>query len=164
MVISIIACIAQNGGIGKNNQLLFHLSQDLHRFKTITMGHTVIMGRKTFCSLPHGPLPGRRNIVLSKKKLSIEGCIVCNSITQALATCQNEEEIFFIGGGNVYQQTIGMADHLYLTIVNKNPQDADTYFPPIRPCDWITLAEESHLEDSISYSYLHLIRRHHPHR
>ncbi len=128
--ISIIAAVAENGAIGKNNQLLWHLPDDLKHFKEITFGHPVIMGQRTFESLGK-PLPGRLNIVLSKDgDYHPAGVTVCDSINKAvsIASRQDRKEIFFIGGGMVYEQAIKIADKLYLTIVDGN-YDADTFFP-----------------------------------
>jgi dihydrofolate reductase len=135
-VISIIVAIAKNHAIGKNNQLLWHISNDLKRFKNITKGHTVIMGKRTFESLPNGPLPKRRNIVLSDKPNDyIEGCEIANSIGHALEMSHNETEVFIIGGGSVYSQFMPLANRLYLTIVDKD-FDADTFFPAIDFSSW----------------------------
>lgn len=161
MVISIIACIAENGAIGKDNQLLFHIAEDLHRFKLLTTGHTVIMGRLTYESLPNGALPNRRNVVLSKTATPIAGCEVYPSLQEALASCrESEKEVFIIGGASVYRQAIDMADKLYLTIVNKNPQDADAFFPTIQHSDWKIAKQALHLEDDLSYQFLLFTRRH----
>jgi len=127
--ISIIVCIAENRGIGKNNQLLFEIPDDLKHFKKITMGHPIIMGYNTYKSIGR-PLPGRLNIVLSPRIIGIEGCIVCQNIQSAIQKAgeADKEEIFFIGGGMVYKQAIEFADRLYLTVVDAQPE-ADTFFP-----------------------------------
>lgn len=110
-MISIIVAIAQENAIGRNNQLLCHLSDDLKRFKRLTSGHTVIMGRNTFDSLPNGPLPNRTNIVLTSRPQSLpEGCIAVKSLEEAIACAEADEELFIIGGASVYQQALPLAD------------------------------------------------------
>ena len=140
--ISIIVAIEQNNAIGLNNQLLWHISNDLKRFKKITAGHTVIMGKKTLESLPSGPLPKRRNIILSDIPNDvIEGCETVNSIQAALNLVKNEDEVFVIGGGSVYRQFLPLAHKLYLTIIEKD-YDADTFFPEIPFNDWESIEKE----------------------
>lgn len=136
MVISIIACITKNSAIGNNNQLLFHIQEDMKRFRALTMGHTILMGRKTFESLPQGALPERRNIVVSRTLSRIAGCEVYPSIELALATCQDEEEVFIIGGADIYAQTLSIASRLYLTIVDTSIANADAFFPQINFREW----------------------------
>lgn len=136
--ISIIAAIGENRELGKNNKLLWHIPEDLKRFKKLTEGHVVIMGRKTFDSIIHNlgkPLPNRVNIVVSKNhqlinQKSKKNLYFVDSIAKALKKAEEKEkkEIFIIGGGQIYQQTIKYADRLYLTIV-KGKYQADTFFP-----------------------------------
>lgn len=129
-MLSIIVAIAQNNAIGKAGQLLYHLPNDLKRFKVLTTGHTIIMGRKTFESLPNGALPNRQNLVLSHDTtLSLPGAEVFPTLEAVLATCPNNEEIFVIGGVSVYRQALPFADKLYITLFDDNPMDADTFFP-----------------------------------
>ena len=130
--ISIIVALAKNRAIGKNGDLIWHLSNDLKHFKEVTSGHTVIMGYKTYASLPgQKPLPKRRNIIISSHlKDAPEGFEVANSIIDAMKMVFNEEEVFIIGGGMIYEQFLPMADRLYLTKIDKD-FDADTYFPII---------------------------------
>ena len=110
MKVAIIVAIAEGNAIGKDQQLLCHMPADLKRFKALTTGHTIIMGRKTFESLPHA-LPNRRNIVLSSQpKVNFPGCEVCTSLPEALACCAGEEEVFILGGGQVYQQALSLTD------------------------------------------------------
>lgn len=135
MVINIIACIDSNNAIGYKNQLLFHIPEDLTRFRMLTTGHTILMGRKTYESLPHGALPNRRNIVISHQDIHLERCDVFASIKKALDTCQ-DEEVFVIGGASIYEQTLSLADRLYLTKVNKACKLADTYFPSFNEKEW----------------------------
>ncbi len=142
MILSIIVAVAKNNAIGGDNQLLWHISEDLKRFKKITMGSPVVMGRKTYESIGR-PLPGRRNIIISRSNdLQIDGCECFTSIDSALASCQSHDEVFIIGGGEIYRQTIELADKLYLTVVH-NEYPADTYFPTIDPFMW----EEESFED-----------------
>lgn len=135
-MLSIIVAIANNNAIGKDNQLLWHISEDLKRFKRITSGHKIIMGRNTYLSLPKRPLPDRTNIVISDIEGEVfEDTITLNSIEKAIALVKPDEEAFIIGGAMVYQQFLPLADKLYLTIVEKT-YDADAFFPVIDYNDW----------------------------
>lgn len=129
MRISIIAAVARNRAIGKDNKLLYWLPDDLRRFKALTTGHTIIMGRRTFESLPKGALPNRRNIVLSRTVHDFPGCDVYTSLDEALKHCSDEEDIYIIGGANVYAQAIDRADRLCLTEIADTPDGADAFFP-----------------------------------
>lgn len=160
--ISFIVAVAKGNAIGLGNDLLVHIPGDLKRFKEITTGHSVIMGKKTFDSLPRGPLPNRRNIVMSRNKsLKIDGCEVVHSIDEAIELVKNETEVFIIGGGNIYNQMLTVADKLYLTMVDKK-FEADVFFPEI---DWNEWCEESRLEYApgevadFGFSYVNLIRK-----
>ena len=134
--LSLIAAIGNHSEIGKNNQLLWHLPADFTHFKKTTMGKPIIMGRKTFESLP-GALPGRLNIVLSRQNLDMKGAVVVNSIDQALQLAQKEHhEIMIIGGATLYNKTIEMAHRLYITHVNFSDPQADAFFPTIHPELW----------------------------
>jgi dihydrofolate reductase len=129
-IVSIICSINKNRAIGKNNQLLWHIPADLAYFKKITTGHPILMGQKTYESIGR-PLPQRKNIVITlDKNYSAPGCIVCFSIEEAINKAKelDGEEVFIIGGGQIYNQTIGLADKLYLTIVDGD-YEADTFFP-----------------------------------
>lgn len=128
-MISIIAAIARNRAIGNDNKLLYWLPNDLKRFKALTTGHTIIMGRKTFDSLPKGALPNRRNVVLSRSVREIDGCEVYSSLEEALKHCAQEEDIYIIGGASVYEQALSVADRLCLTEVDDAPLCADAFFP-----------------------------------
>ncbi len=130
--ISIIVALAKNRAIGKNGDLIWHLSNDLKHFKEVTSGHTVIMGYKTYASLPgKKALPKRRNIIISSHLTEApEGFEVANSILDAMKMVYNEEEAFIIGGGMIYEQFLPMADLLYLTKIDKD-YEADTFFPII---------------------------------
>jgi dihydrofolate reductase len=159
--IAIIVAVARNFAIGKNNELLFHLSNDLKRFKKITKGHSVIMGKKTFFSLPNGPLPHRRNIVITDiPGERFDGCETVNSIEEVIELVKNEDTAFVIGGGMIYRQFYPIAGKLYLTLVHKD-FEADTFFPEIRFDEWIELERED-LYDEINdfhYSNIDLVRK-----
>jgi dihydrofolate reductase len=155
--ISIIVAIADNNAIGKDNQLLWHLSEDLKRFKLLTTHHTIVMGKKTFESLPLRPLPNRRSIVITDiANEKIEGCVMAYSIEDAVALCDDAAENFIIGGGSVYKQFMPIANKLYLTKVHKN-FEADTFYPEIDYTDWELLEKQEKLTDEktgLTYSYL----------
>jgi len=152
---SIIAAIDENNAIGSNNQLLCHLPNDLKHFKTITQGHTIIMGRKTFESLPKGALPNRRNIVISRNKdFHPENVDVFSSISKALDTCKSEKEVFIIGGGSIYEQFFNFADRLYITYIHHRFENADTFFPQINNTQWKeTLREEQPADDKNKFKH-----------
>ncbi len=159
--ISIIVAIAQNFAIGKNNDLLFHLPTDLKRFKQITSGHTIIMGRNTLLSLPKWPLPNRRHIVISDKpEDQFEGCEMVSSIEAAIEKVKEEKEAFIIGGGMIYRQFFPVAGKLYLTLVHRD-FEADTFFPEINYSEWDEVAREDLYDEKngFDYSYLDLVRK-----
>jgi dihydrofolate reductase len=159
--ISIIVAIAENFAIGKNNDLLFHLPNDLKRFKQITSGKTLIMGRNTLLSLPKWPLPNRRHIVITDKQDDqFPGCEVVFSINEAIEKAQNETEVFIIGGGSVYRQFYPITSRLYLTLVHQ-PFDADVFFPEINFKEWDEISREDHFDDvnNFHYSYIDLKRK-----
>ncbi len=153
--ISIIVAIAKMNAIGQNNDLLTYISNDLKRFKALTTGHTIIMGRKTFDSLPKGALPNRRNIVMSRNTdLRIEGAEVVNSVEDALKLCENEEEIFIIGGATIYEAFLPITDKLYLTQIDQFFNDADTFFPEINITEWKeTFRNEITDDDQNDFNY-----------
>ena len=152
-MISIIVAIAEDYGIGKGNDLLFRISDDLKHFKMVTMGRPVVMGKRTWESLPKRPLPGRRNIVLTDiQGEKIDGAETVYSIEEASNICRDEEEVFIIGGGSVYRQFMGLADRLYITKVYKKAE-ADVYFPEIKGSEWVLKTDEPHLDGEIRYSY-----------
>jgi dihydrofolate reductase len=154
--ISIIVAIAENFAIGKNNQLLFHLSDDLKRFRQITTGHPVIMGRNTLLSLPKWPLPGRHNIVITDKpEDAFPGCEIVFSVEDALKLVPDEAEVFIIGGGSVYRQFFPIATRLYLTLVHKI-MDADTFFPEVIYEEWEEISREEHFDEINQFSYTYL--------
>jgi dihydrofolate reductase len=146
-MLSIIVAIAENNAIGKNNDLLWHIPADLKRFKRITSGHPVIMGKRTWESLPRRPLPNRRNIVITDNPgEQIPGCEMAYSIDEAIGLCNAEEENFIIGGASVYTQFLPHADRLYLTLVKKS-FDADVFFPAIDLSQWTMIEKEDFLPD-----------------
>ena len=136
-MLSIIVAIAENYAIGKKGDLLCHLPNDLQHFKQITSGKTVLMGERTFYSLPKHPLPNRRNIVLTDKEgKTFEGADVAYSIDELISKIDPNEEAFVIGGGMVYKQMMPLADKLYITHIHNSWSDADTFFPQIDPEIW----------------------------
>lgn len=147
MHISIIVAIAQNNAIGFENKLLYWLPNDLKRFKALTTGHTIIMGRRTFESLPKGALPNRRNIVLTHQDIEFPGAESYSSLESALAQCKDEEEIFIIGGASLYQEAIQFANTLYITYIEDTPQKADAFFPNIDSQIWKETGREEHPTD-----------------
>ena len=176
---SIIACISKvHRAIGYKNRLLYAIPSDMTRFRMLTTGHTIIMGRKTFESLPNGALPNRRNIVISKTKEQITGCEVYTSLEEALAarkesvgskkTAASKEavgskeasdECFIIGGASIYEQALPFANKLYLTIVEKEPEHADTFFPKINPAEWEVKEKEMRNENGLPFTFLTLYRK-----
>jgi len=161
MNISIIAAIAENNVIGKDNNLIWHISEDLKRFKKLTTGHSIIMGRKTYESLPFKPLPKRKNIVISSQKgLRFEGTEIIHSIDETLNHCKNEEEIFICGGAEIYLSFLPIANRLFLTKVH-HTFDGDTFFPEIDYSKWKIEYESEMLFDEKSklhYSFINYIR------
>lgn len=157
-MISIIAVIGQNRALGKNNQLLWRLPQDLKRFKKITFGHPVIMGRVTYESLGK-PLPGRINIIVTRNKdFKAPGCLVFDSLEKAVNFAKNKDkEVFIIGGGQIYEQGIRTAEKLYLTIVDDSPE-ADTFFPDYRDFKKKVFQSEPQQENGYTYYFLELIK------
>lgn len=140
---NIIVAVAKNNAIGKNNNLLWHIKEDLVYFKKTTLSATVVMGRKTFESIGK-PLPGRRNVVVSKTMNEIEGIEIFRSIDQALDSCSSNEEVFIIGGGEIYKQSISLVQRIFLTIVDVNIPDADTFFPELDMSQWREVFREDH--------------------
>ena len=156
-MISIIVAVSDDWGIGRGNELLWSLPEDLRRFKKLTYGKTVIMGKKTWESLPRRPLPGRKNIVLTDVP---DECIDCGitaySIQDALSKCEKEEEVFIIGGGSIYRQFMPLVDRLYITHVHKKTP-ADTYFSKIDHRVWKVIEKEEFKTDNVNgipYSYV----------
>ena len=186
-MITIIAAVAKNRAIGFKNKLIYWLPNDLKRFKTLTTGHTIIMGRNTYLSLPKGALPNRRNIVLSRSAFVsppesggvsegrgglkngqtnsnlnalFPGCDVFPSLETALEHCTPDEDIYIIGGASVYRQALPLADRLCLTEIDDTPAEADTFFPPYED-DWQEENREDHPVDdrhAFPYSFVDYIR------
>ena len=180
-MLSIIACISQtNRAIGYQNRLLYHIKSDLTRFRELTTGHTIIMGRKTYESLPNGALPHRRNIVVSRSLKEMEGCEVYPNLEAALKAAEGEfGETFIIGGESIYRQSLPAARKLYLTVVddttvndtavndaavddaaiNATPQQADAFFPEINPEEWELIEKEMRNENGLSFSFLTYLKK-----
>lgn len=161
-MISIIVAVSEDYGIGKNNDLLYHLPADLKRFRNLTMGQCIIMGKRTWESLPKRPLPGRENIVLTDiPGEEIAGSITAYSIEDALSKCPKGKEIFIIGGGSIYRQFMPLADRLFITHVHEKVP-ADTWFPEIKSDNWDIVEKEEHPEaegESPAYTYIIYRRR-----
>lgn len=173
-VISIIVAITRDNAIGLNGDQLYYISSDLRRFRSITMGHPMVMGRRTFESFPRGPLPGRRNIVITTRPdYPADGIEIAPSLSAALALAadspagsedakSDSSEIVVIGGASVYEQALPLANRLYLTVIEVDRPDADTFFPRIDPAEW-TIAEQSDPmidpPTGLTYRYLTLTRR-----
>lgn len=161
-MVSIIAAVDRNLGIGFQNKLLFWLPNDLKRFKALTTGNTIIMGRRTFESLPKGALPHRRNIVLSANpETQCLGAELFPTLEAALKSCCPEEEVYIIGGASVYNQAMPLADRLCLTEIDAEASQADTFFPPIDATIWHEKSRESHPDDEkhpCPYAFVEYIR------
>ena len=185
-MLSIIACISQtNRAIGYQNRLLYHIKCDLTRFRELTTVHAIIMGRKTYESLPHGALPHRRNIVVSHNLKELEGCEVYPSLKEAVEAAEkvveaveaagkpadtagkpaavpcpiSNEEIFIIGGESIYRQILPEAHKLYLTVVDDTPQQADAFFPEINTEEWELIEKEMRNENDVSFSFLTYLKK-----
>lgn len=143
MRLNIIAAVASNNAIGYKNKLLYHIKADMARFRQLTLNHTVIMGRRTFESLPGGPLEGRRNIVLSNSTTTLPGCEVYSSLDKALDNCIGETDVFVIGGESLYRESLPKADRLFMTEIESIPEEADAFFPDYSK-GWKVVNKESH--------------------
>jgi len=162
MQLSIIVCIAENNAIGLNNDLLYHLRADLKRFKALTTGNTVVMGRRTYDSLPKGALPNRRNIVLTRGNGNYPNCDVYASLEDALAHCADDEKVYIMGGSSVYAAALPLANELCLTEVHDTPAEADTYFPEFDRSEWEETFREDHEADEQNdkpFSFVDLKRK-----
>lgn len=161
-MITIIVATDRNNGIGYNNGLLANIPGDLKRFREITMGHSLIMGKKTWESLPNKPLAGRQNIVITDNELDCFSCAdTARSIEEAVNLCKTGNEIFIIGGGSVYRQFMPLADRLMVTHIDAE-FTADTFFPEISPDEWYVSENEDFTSDDpsqISFSYTTYLRR-----
>lgn len=146
--IAIIVALDEQYAIGRDGDLLCHLPNDLKHFREITTGQTIIMGRRTFESLPKGALPHRTNIVItSGNAVHYPGCVVVRSVEEALTHCKEGEKAFIIGGGRLYRATLHLADQLYLTRIHHSFADADTFFPEIDFSEWELTEKEAHAAD-----------------
>lgn len=161
--ISIIAAIDRRKAIGFENKLLFWLPNDLKRFKALTIGNTIVMGRKTFESLPKGALPNRRNVVISTNPaLVCPGAEVFPSLEAALESCQENEHIYIIGGASIYHQALPLADELCLTEIDNTATEADVYFPEISLDEWQEKSRDAHPADEkhiCPYAFVDYIRK-----
>lgn len=149
-MVSVIVAVAENGVIGDKNSLLWHISEDLRNFKRVTSGHPVVMGRKTFESLGR-PLPNRKNVVITRQDIEIEGCEVAHSLDEALAMFSADEEIFIIGGAQIYREAMPIADRFYLTRVHHS-YEGDTSFPEWNESEWQKVDSER-FERGEKYEY-----------
>ena len=141
-----IAAAVENNALGKDNKIVWHLPDDFKRFKQITSGHYIIMGRKTFESFPK-PLPNRTHIVISRQKnYHPEGCLVVESLEKALEISAKNEDVFIIGGGQIYDLALNICDKIELTRVH-SVIEADTFFPEINTNNWNLIEEEKHFKD-----------------
>ena len=159
-MISIIAAVAKNRAIGFENKLIYWLPNDLKRFKALTTGHTIIMGRNTYLSLPKGALPNRRNVVLSTTIKELPGCEVFPTLEAALKSCKEDEDIYIIGGARVYEQAMALADRLCLTEVDDTPKEADAFFPDYS--EWEIAEKEEHGKDekhAFNYAFVDYVRK-----
>ncbi len=155
MTISIVVAADENNGIGKGNQLPWHLPADLKHFREFTIGYPVIMGRKTFDSVGK-PLPKRRNIIITTQNLKIEGCEVVHSIKEAIEKCDGEEKIAIVGGATIFEQSMDLVDIIHFTRIH-HIFEADTFFPVIDPDKWIEADTEYHQPDEknkYAYSFI----------
>ena len=155
--ITMIVAVAENGAIGKDNNLLWHISGDLKRFKAITTGHSIIMGRKTYLSFPKRPLPDRKNIILTNGDNTFEGAYTAKNIEQALALCDSDE-VFIIGGESIYRQFLPYTTKIYLTRVHRS-YEADTFFPTLNMDEWKKIDTEEHLDGEPPFTYITLKRK-----
>lgn len=152
MKISIVVAVADNNAIGANGKLLWRLSKDMQYFKEVTWGHHVLMGRKTWDSIPpkFSPLPGRTNVIVTRKEGFVcEGCTVVDSIEHGIAIAKQagEQELMVIGGGEIYRQALPLANKIYLTKVHHTFTDADTFFPDLDMAQWNVLNTEWNMAD-----------------
>lgn len=161
MELNIIAAVAANRAIGYRNDTVYFIREDLKRFKQLTTGHVVIMGRKTFHSLPKGALPNRRNIVLSRTEKDFKGCEVYTSLDEALRHISTDEQAFIIGGASLYKEALGIANRLYLTEIADSPAQADVFFPPYNDGTWRIESREEHpaADGNPAYSFVNYIRK-----
>ncbi|HXB13635.1 MAG TPA: dihydrofolate reductase [Bacteroidia bacterium] len=162
MIISLVAAASDNNVIGINNTLPWKMPADMKFFKNLTMGHIVIMGRKTFESMDNKPLPGRINVVISRKKnFSTNGCTVLDSLAEAFTKFGDQKEVFIIGGSQIFNTSLPQADKIYLTRIH-HTFNGDSYFPELSDKEWVELSRESHPQDEknpFPYSFIVLGRK-----
>lgn len=160
-MIIMIAAAAENNALGKDNELIWHLPDDFKRFKAMTSGHPIIMGRKTFESFPK-PLPNRLHIIVTRQKnYQPENCLVAHNLEKALSLISDKQDAFIIGGGEIYKQALPFTDKIELTLVHDS-FEADTYFPEINEKEWKLIHEEYHPKDEkhkIDFTYQTFIRK-----
>lgn len=161
-MLTIIAAASENNALGKDNNLVWHLPNDFKRFKALTSGHYIVMGRKTFESFPK-PLPNRTHVIITRQNdyEVPEGCLVVNSLSKAIEVCPENEEVFIIGGGQIYKQSIDIADKIELTRVHTTVE-ADAFFPEIDEDIWEIIQSEYHPKDEkhqFDFTYLTFVKR-----
>lgn len=159
--ISFIVAIAQNSAIGCENKLLWHIPNDLKRFKKLTIGHTVVMGMNTWESLPFKPLPGRRNIIMTRREIEVPGAEIAHSLNEAMEMLDTDKENFIIGGAQIFESFLPYANKLILTIVHRDFK-ADTFFPEIDFTQWIETEREDILDNGelgFDYSYITYLKK-----
>ena len=157
MTISLIAAVAKNGVIGENNSLVWKLPEDMKRFKQLTIGKPVVMGRKTFESIGR-PLPNRTNIVITRdKNFEAEGCLIAHSVNDALKAAEVSEEIMVIGGSQIYKEFLPLANKMYLTLIDRD-FEGDAYFPAFEKNEWKETFREEHQNEKFKYSFVNLER------
>jgi len=162
MILAMIVAIDAHNGIGKNNDQLAYISADLKRFKALTTGHTILMGRKTFEALPKGALPNRRNVVITRQTdFSAPKVDVADSLEAALKLCASDEKVFVIGGGEIYKAFLPETKELYLTLIEHTFDGVDTFFPEINHQEWNVAEEDGPFTDEksgLQYKYQNLVR------
>ncbi|TVQ76395.1 MAG: dihydrofolate reductase [Flavobacteriales bacterium] len=154
-MVTLIAAMAKNRVIGKNNDLIWHIPKDLKRFKALTLGHPIVMGSKTFASLGNKPLPRRTNIVVSRNPdISVDPALLCTNLEDAVKLAKKEDSVVYIvGGGEIYRQALEFADAMELTILDKD-FDGDTYFPQWNTQEWEEVSSEEVTDDpDVDYTY-----------
>ena len=163
MTLSIICALTANSAIGNKGGLLYYLPADLKHFKNLTTGHTIVMGRKTFESLPKGALPNRRNVVITRQAdYSAPGIEVFHSVDEALQACTHDDEVYVIGGESVYEAALPVADRLCLTHIDAVPDEADTFFPDYDQAQWEAEETEHHEPDEknkLAYTFTNYRRK-----
>ncbi|MEK6983683.1 MAG: type 3 dihydrofolate reductase [Nanoarchaeota archaeon] len=160
MIISLIAAMGKNRVIGKDNSLPWRLAEDMKRFKELTSGKPVVMGRKTFESIGR-PLPNRKNIILTRdKNYKTEGCIVVHSADEALKAAEGNEEVMVIGGAKIYEEFLPRANKMYLTLIDEDFK-GDAYFPEYDKNEWKEIHREEHKNQQYKFAFVDLERRYH---